>query len=132
MIFGGAVSWKSKKQSAVSTSSVEAEYMALSTASQECVWLKNVYSFAKGIKDIPPVILHADNQGSIKMAKNDASGKRNKHIDIRYHLIRDLLHNRQLTVEYCPTDKMLADGLTKPLQRVLFEKFVCSIGLREM
>lgn len=129
LLGGAAISWKSKKQSVVSTSSAEAEYMSMGTAAQECVWISQVYSFANGESKESPVSLYVYNQGSIKMAKNDLSGNRTKHIDIRYHLVRDLLARRKLEVTYCPSEQMIADGLTKPLDRNLFQSFCHGLGL---
>lgn len=126
---GGAIGWKSKKQSLVTTSTAEAEYVSLASAAQECVWLGRLYQFVTGQKELDPITLHADNQGSIKMAKNDSSGSRTKHIDIRYHLIRELLSQRKFSLAFCPTAEMAADILTKPLSRVLFERFRAHLGV---
>ena len=70
-----------------------------------------------------------DNQGSIKMAKNDMSSTRTKHIDIKYHLVRDMVHEKRIALEYVPTTEMVADVLTKPLDRVLFERHIRSMGI---
>ncbi len=68
-----------------------------------------------------PVLVFVDNQGAIKMAKNDSSSTRTKHIDIQYRFVRDCLAKNLFYVDYCPTQDMAADLLTKPLQRVLLE-----------
>lgn len=91
IIAGGAVSWKSKKQSVVKTSTVEAEYMAMGAAAQECVRLAWIFQFANSLKDPCRILINVDNLGSVKMAKKDASGNRTKHIDIKYHLLRYML-----------------------------------------
>ena len=122
MMAGAAVSWKSRKQSCVAQSSSEAEYMALSAAVKEAIWLSNIVGFGSGNSSADPILINVDNQGSIKMAKNDASGTRTKHIDIQYHFVRDCLLKEMFAIDYCPTSEMIADLLTKPLQRVQFMK----------
>lgn len=82
----GAVSWKSKKKSVITTSSVQAEYLAM-CAAQECTWISRRFAFVTAIAIPQPGIL-VDNQRAIKMAKNDVSGNRTKHIDLNYHLVR--------------------------------------------
>ncbi len=93
LLGGGAVSWLSKKQSTVALSTAEAEYVALSQAAQECVWLRRLLSDLG--MDVSPVMILEDNQGAIAIAKNPVDHSRTKHIDIRYHYIR----------EWCRMDK---------------------------
>ncbi len=64
------------------------------------------------------------------MAKNDTSSTRTKRIDIQFHFVKDSLSKRMFSIDYCPTENMAADLLTKPLQRVLLEKFEAKIGLQ--
>lgn len=127
---GGAVSWKSKKQSVITTSTGEAEYLALGSAVQECLWTGRLFSFATGDSTFR-VAVKVDNHGSIKMAKNNASGNPTKHIDMKYHLVRDLYSQTKSEVEYCPSTDMLADVLTKPLGRTLLVEFYTSLGLHQ-
>eukprot|EP00171_Calliarthron_tuberculosum_P001876 IDg1876t1 len=121
IISGGLVSWKSKKQTCVAQSSSKAEYIALSIAVKEAIWIQEIFKFLMPDHYQSPILLFVDNQGSIKMAKNDASGTRTKHIDVRYHFARDMLSKNLYTIEYIPTSLMVADILTKPLQRLLFK-----------
>jgi len=132
LVAGGAVSWKSKKQSTVSASTAEAEYLALGSAAQELVWLSRVFAFVVGNGHHSIPVMHVDNQGSIRMAKNDISGNRTKHIDIKHHMVRELLNDNQFELRYCPTAEMAADILTKPLQRVLLEKHSIGIGMKDV
>ena len=124
---GGAVSWFSKKQATVALSTAEAEYIALSQGAQEGTWLKRLLT-ELGMSDSPTVILE-DNQGAIAIAKNPVNHSRTKHIDIRYHYIRECVQNGQIQVQYCPTFDMKADILTKPLTRQRFEYLRREIGL---
>ncbi len=70
-----------------------------------------------------------DNQASIAIARNPVSHTRTKHIDIRYHFIREALQDDVIDLRFCPTSEMVADVLTKPLSRNRFEQFRCSMGM---
>jgi hypothetical protein len=85
-----------------------------------------------GISEIynaEPVIILAENQGSIKFAENDSTSKRTKHIDIRYHLTKNAILDGDITLKYCSTTKMVADMMTKPLGRFKLGEFVKLVGL---
>ena len=124
---GGAVSWLSKKQATVALSTAEAEYVAHNQAAQEGIWLRRLLS-ALGMKAISTVILE-NNQGAIAMVKNPVDHSRTKHIDIRYHYIRECVRNGQIELQYCPTNDMKADILTNPLTKQKFEYLREEIGL---
>ncbi len=64
------------------------------------------------------------------MSKNDTSSTRTKHIDIQYHFVKDSLSKHMFSIDYCSAEKMAADLLTKPLQRVLLDKFKTKLGLQ--
>ena len=85
-VAGGYVSWSSKKQVSVATSSVEAEYVASANATKEAVWLRTLLKEV-GYPQSQATIVHADNQGAIALAQNPISHSRAKHIDIRFHFI---------------------------------------------
>ncbi len=125
---GGAISWLSQKQATVALSTAEAEYIALGSATQEAIWLRRLLSDLKVEVDTPTDILE-DNQGAIAIAKNPVGHKRTKHIDIRYHFIREAVLTGTAHLTYCPTNEMVADILTKPLPRVQFEKLRNEFGL---
>jgi hypothetical protein len=108
-----AVSWKSKRQSVVALSSCEAEYLSLSEAAKELVWLRGLL-VDMGIPQDKSVI-YCDNQGAVALSKNPVDSKRTKHIDVRHHFVRDLWERGELVVEYVPTQSMPADFLTKPV-----------------
>ena len=125
---GPAISWKSRKQQTVALSTCEAEYMALCESSQEAVYLNRVFNDlvtdreAEAVKD-EPIQIYGDNRGSIDIVKNPVKHNRTKHIDIRYHFIRELNQAKVITVNHVASDDNIADVLTKPLPKLKYEKF---------
>ena len=129
LLAGGAISWLSKKQAVVALSTSEAEYVALSLAAQEAAWLQKLLTDLQ----IPtkPIVIKEDNQGAIALARNPIAHSRTKHIDIRFHFIREAQEGIIDTV-YCPTSEMVADLLTKPIPRGQFEKLRTLMGVEEL
>ena len=127
----GAVSWSSRKQSLVALSTSEAEYVALSLATQEAIWLRRLMSDIRESAE-EPTNLFEDNQGTIAMAKNPVSHSHTKHIDIKYHYVREAIQKKEIQVTYCPTENMLADLLTKSLSRVRHETLRKQMGILEL
>ena len=125
---GGAISWRSKKQDSVALSTAEAEYIALSSAAQESVWLRRLTTELGQVSSRPTTI-YEDNQSAISMCKNPQYHGRAKHIDIRHHYIREQVSNKMIEVKYCPTDKMAADIFTKGLTREQFCRLREKIGI---
>ena len=128
LLGGGAITWSSRKQSSVALSTVEAGYMALSVATQEAIWLRHLQE-ELGVTNTGPTLIFEDNQGAISMAKNPVFHKRTKHVQIRYHFVREAVEQGTITLEYCQTDDMLADSFTKALAHDQFEKLRAGIGL---
>ena len=124
-----SVSWSSRKQVTVARSTTEAEYVALSAASQEAVWLRRLLADI-GFSSSGPTLLFEDNNGAIDLSKNPKYHNRTKHIDIAYHFTRERVASNELSVEYCPTGDMLADTMTKGLARVQFPKFRDMLGVK--
>ena len=125
----GAVSWLSKKQATVALSTAEAEYVALSAATQEAIWLRRLLTdVGESLED--PIVINEDNQGAIAMAKNPVGHARTKHIDIRYHFVREGVQNGAIILKYVATGEMIADILTKPLPKHPFEKLVMDLGMK--
>lgn len=133
MFQGGPISWGSKKQRSVATSSCESEYMALAMCSKQGQWIAQILrDLGRDIyisKNGRAVQMLGDNQGALALVENPHLHERSKHIDISYHFIRDLQEKGKLTVAYVPTDQMVADGLTKPLQRPGFVRFKELLGV---
>ena len=128
LLGGGAITWSSRKQSSVALSTVEAEYMALSVATQEAIWLRQLQE-ALGVTESGPTLIHEDNQGAISMAKNPVLHKRTKHVQIRFHFVREAVEQGTIMLEHCRTTEMLADSFTKVLAREQFEKLRTGIGI---
>uniref|UniRef100_H3GB65 Reverse transcriptase Ty1/copia-type domain-containing protein n=1 Tax=Phytophthora ramorum TaxID=164328 RepID=H3GB65_PHYRM len=127
---GGCISWRSKKQRTVALSSTEAEYMALSEATQEAVWLKVFLCELGEMASDEAVKIYEDNQGSIALAKNPQFHKRTKHIDIRYHFVREKVEDGQVVLQYVSTTDMLADIMTKAITAVQFQVLRSKLGIQ--
>ena len=104
--------------------------MALSSATQEVIWIRRLLESIGAASEDGPTIIHEDNQGAIALAKNPVSHSRTKHIDIRHHFIREAVEEKVIAVQYCPTKEMLADLLTKPLHRVHYQYLRAKMGLK--
>lgn len=127
---GAAISWCSKRQSTIALSSTEAEYMSLATATQEAIWLKQLEEDFFPSMSCIPITMYCDNQSAIRISGNDMYHARSKHIDVRYHFVRERIANNQVAVKYMSTQDMLADALTKGLHRPKHQFFSKAMGLR--
>lgn len=121
LLAGGPITWRSQKQKSVALSTAEAEYMALSSASQEVIWLRNLMLSCGQVLE-KPTIIYEDNLPAIGLAKNPQFHGRAKHISIRYHFTREQVLEGTLELNYCKTDEMIADMLTKPLPKPKLSK----------
>ena len=114
-IAGGPISWKSYRQHSVASSTMEAEYMALSDASRELVWLRNLYGDCTGRAITSPTVIYEDNEACIHITKNPSISDKSKHIQVRYHVVRSHYESGELTLKHIGTDKQQADIFTKVL-----------------
>lgn len=128
MLSNAAVSWKSKKQTVIALSTAEAEYVALSTATQEVSWMRKLLDDLGENSDAPTTI-HEDNQSAMAIATNPVNHNRTKHIDIKYHYIRQAVQENMVKLQYCPTSDMVADVLTKPVYTETFKRLRDRLGL---
>ena len=130
---GAAVVWRSVKQSSIADSTMEAEYIAASKAAKEAVWLKNFLSDLEVVPNMDkPITLYCDNSGAVANSREPRSHKRGKHIERKYHLIREIVNRGDVTVTKIPTLDNLADPFTKTLSEKLFFKHIEEMGLKEM
>ena len=111
--------------------STEAEYIALSTACEEGVWSRRLLSDIQ-IKQNGPSTVFEDNQGAIELLKNPKFHNRTKHIDVSYHYVREQVNLNIISVNYCPTEDMIADVMAKGLSKTVFEKFRNKLGVLEI
>ena len=114
----GVISWSSKKQNIITLSSTEAEYVAKTHAAKEGIWLKTFVKEMNG-KMISPLTIMGDNQGV-------------KHINLRYHFIREAAEDGKVKMEYIPTEDNVADIFMKALPKPKFRQFVGMLGLAIM
>jgi hypothetical protein len=114
LLAGGAISWSAKKQSLIALSTAESEYIAMTHAAKELVWIHSFISEILRPLSIPFPLL-ADNQSAIALAKNGFFSPRTKHIALRYHYIREALANSILSIDWVDTHSNLADIFTKAL-----------------
>ena len=120
---GSLISWKSKQQRTVALSTCEAEYMALTYAVQEGIFLRQLLSDMTGSTQLSAANIFVDNQGAIELAKNPVYHQRSKHIDIRYHYLRTEIKSGKIILHYIPSNENIADIFTKPVSRSRFQNF---------
>ena len=126
----GVVSWSSKRQPTVALSTTEAEYMAASHCVREALWLRQLLDDVRCKYDEGTLIM-CDNQGAIALAKNPVYHARTKHIEVQHHFVREKVARGAIMLEYCPTEEMLADVLTKALARERHERLTRRLGICE-
>ena len=129
------ISWGVTLQKSVALLSTEAEYMAITECSKETIYLQNIInelnnSLQLKIPTNIPVIME-DNTGAIKLGHNAEFHKRTKHIDIKYHYIRELVENNKIRILYINTKEQLADPLTKPITGPILNIWRNKIGLEK-
>ena len=132
-LFGGPIVWKANKQATVSTSTTEAELLAISDAARELVSLYRLFGGISLKFDEEPT-LYCDNQQTLRLLTAEAVRFRTqlKHIDIHHHWLREQVQQGRLHVNWTPTDQMPADGLTKLLSRQPFQRFRGLAGLVDL
>lgn len=126
---GGIVSWSSRLQKTIATSTTEAEYMALTEGAKEVAWLRAM-ARDLGVRLDGPVQLWGDNQSALKLAENPGFYRRTKHIDIQWHFIRQEVAEGRVRLDYIATANQRADILTKGLARPAHERLADALGVR--
>ncbi|KAI0997289.1 hypothetical protein K3495_g10897 [Podosphaera aphanis] len=129
MCAGGLISWKSGRQPTVSQSTTEAEYIAAALAAKEAAYIASLADEFLFLKDIRPITIYGDNEASINLAHRPIIDGRTKHINVKYHYLRQEVNNGAIKLVWVPTKNQLADGLTKPLFQPSHENFCRLIGL---
>lgn len=130
-LYGNSIiSWNSERQKSVSLSTTESEYIAASNAVRELVWLK-VFMNELLPDKLEKVCFFMDNQSAIRLIKNPEFHKRSKHIDVRYHFIREKFEEGYFLLNYIPTQEMIADALTKSLPSQRFKVLRSAMNIVE-
>lgn len=127
ILAGAPITWEARKQRTIALSSTEAEYMALSEATKEAMYLRDVLNNV-GL-ECDCVTLFNDNQGAIKLAQSKNYSSRTKHIDIRHHFIRHMCEQSVIYLKYLRTDQMPADVLTKGLNGKKHYECMSNLGM---
>ncbi|GJP81254.1 hypothetical protein CLOP_g11416 [Closterium sp. NIES-67] len=131
LLGGTAITWQAKKLADIALSSAEAEYMALFFACQEGVWLRRLLNeFEIDVKG--PTVVRTDSKSAMDLAKNDNWHGRTKHMDVKYHWVREQLEKQQFKFEFVRTEEQAADFLTKVLPRANFEYCKEKVGIRTL
>ena len=129
-LFGGPISWGSKRQRATALSTTDAEIYAASEGSREAIWLKTILGELK--IDVSQIPIYCDSRCAISIIENPENHQRVKHIHTKYFFIREQQEQRILILRNVPTENQLADMFTKPLGKKDFEKFRNLIGVKEV
>ena len=130
LLTGCAISWASKKQPTVALSTCEAEYVAAALAAQEAIWIKRLLKEMNYKQD--NITIYDDNLSTIDVSRNPKFHSRMKHMDIKYHFLRDNVESGDISLKYVGTDEQIADVLTKALAREKFQKFTNLMGCQRL
>ena len=130
LLNNGAISWSSKKQSCIALSTMEAEFVAFSSAVQKAVWFKRFLDHL-GISNEAsgPVLVNCDSEAAIAYTKDPKFHCKTKHIDTKYNFVKDIVAREEVNMKYISTQEMVADPLTKPVPRDVFVRHVKTQGL---
>lgn len=130
-LFGGVIGWRANKQDTVTTSTTEAELLALAQAAKEAMYVNRLINELGVSLDSQHIRIQCDNQQTIGLVTKEIAVLRTKlrHVDIHNHWLRQEIERGSLIVEYTPTDEMIADGLTKALALQKWPIFLTQLGL---
>jgi hypothetical protein len=128
MLAGCAIAWRTTKQKSNATSTVEAEFMAASTAAKEVIWLHLLLTEILGVKSLMRPLLRLDNEGAEALSKAECMSEKTKHIRYTYHFLRECHNTGLLEITHISGKENPADMFTKPLAREVFGQHVCRIN----
>ena len=130
LLAGGAISWKSAKQSVIAASTMEAEFVACFEATVQANWLRNFISGLGVVDSISkPLKIYCDNSAAVFFSKNDKYSKGAKHMELKYFAVKEEVQKRKVSIEHISTDLMIADPLTKGLPPKLYAGHVKNMGI---
>ena len=128
LLGSGAISWASKKQPIVTLSTTEAEFVAAAGCASQMVWMRRVLEQLGHVQRKSTTIM-CDNSSTIKLSKNPVLHGRSKHIDVRFHFLREFANEGIIELKYCGTEEQIADVMTKPLKLESFQKYRKEMGM---
>ena len=128
MLGTGTISWSSKKQSIVTLSTTEAEFVAATTCACQAIWLRKILEELH-LKQVGATTIFCDNNSTIKLSKNPVLHGRSKYIDVKYYFLRDLSNDGVIDLVYCGSENQVADIFTKPLKLAAFLKLRKLLGV---
>ena len=130
LLAGGAISWKSAKQSVIAASTMEAEFVACFEATVHGLWLRNFISRFQIVDNIAKLLkIHCDNSAAVFFSKNDKYSKGAKHMEIKYLAVKEEVQKHTVSIEYISTNLMIADPMIKGLPPKLFDEHVEKMGI---
>ena len=133
LLSNGAISWRSKKQTCIALSTMEAKFFACSVAVQEVIWLRRIIQSLGIVKDdFGPTTVFSDSQETIAYAKYPKYHGKTKHIDTKNNFIRDIIAQNEVILNYLPSREMIVYPFTKPISKDMFSPHVRSLGLRRL
>ncbi|GJX99431.1 zinc finger, CCHC-type containing protein [Tanacetum coccineum] len=131
LLGGGAISWASKKQTCITGSTMESKFVALTTAGKEAEWLKNLLlEIPLWVKPIAPISIRCDSAVTLAKAYSQMYNGKSRYLGVRYNMIRELITNGVVSIEFVRSQQNLADHLTKGMARDLVLKSAKGIGLK--
>jgi hypothetical protein len=131
MLCGGLIDYRSARQGVTALSSTEAEYLAAGCAAQQLAYLRRLLEDV-GLRQPSATILFEDNCAVLKIAANEFYCGRLKHLDIRHFYLRELIEGGSMQMRFCPSKRMFADALTKPIPATLLRQLCDGMGLSEL
>lgn len=130
MLAGGAISWKSIKQSIVAQSLLEAKYIVVSFANREALWLS---TFEQPLQlDTNSILIYGDNQGCLQISKDNILIKRTKHIEIKYQILMVIARIGYTRLEYVPSENNVFETMAKALTKTLITKFTSRMDVKRV
>ena len=131
LLGGGAISWSSKKQTCITGSTMESEFVALAAAGKEAEWLRDlIHEIPLWPKPISPISIHCNSAPTLSKAYSQVFNGKSRHLGVRHSMVRELITHGIISVDWVRSQQNLADHLTKGLARDLVVKSVIGMGLR--
>ncbi|XP_040951489.1 secreted RxLR effector protein 161-like [Gossypium hirsutum] len=130
LLAGGAISWKSVKQTLVATSIMATEFVVCYEASNHEIWLRNFVNGLRIIENVErPLKLFCDNKSAVMYSNNNKSASKPKHVDIKLLVAKEKVQNGQISIQHIGTNPMIADPLTKSLPLKVFHEYTAHMGV---